>query len=359
MEKLLKVQNLSIGICNSDKWPNGAGRSNVNQSNISRSNTNRSSPEKNAALDQKQLLSSVEDISFDISPGEILGIVGESGSGKSLTALAIASLLGENKFITGGSIYFAGRGNLLTLSEKELQEIRGKEISMVFQEPFSSLNPLVKAGAQIMETLELHGERDKKLNREKVIELLEKLKFDQCEKIMDTYPHRLSGGMCQRIMIALALICKPALLIADEPTTALDQKTQTQIITLLKEINRDFGTSILFISHDLDLIRNFCDRLIVMYSGRILEEGETGEIFSSPAHEYTRGLLGSMPGRANRGKPLANIPGNIPSLEEGRPRGCPFNPRCRKAGPLCMGEFPPERKLSLTHKTRCVLEGKD
>ena len=302
---------------------------------------------------QNQLLSSVEDVSFDIHEGEILGIVGESGSGKSLTALSIAGLLGENKKVSG-SIIYEGK-NLLTLTEKELQKIRGKEISMVFQEPFSSLNPLVKVGAQIAETAELHGERDKALIKSRVIELMEKLGLSEPEKLIHTYPHRLSGGMCQRVMIALAMICRPRLLIADEPTTALDSTTQSQILALMKEINRDLGTSILFISHNLALVKNFCDRVLVMYSGRILEEGYTEEVFSNPAHEYTRGLLASIPGRADKGKPLAAIPGKVPSLEEARPGGCPFHPRCGKAGPGCKAEFPAARSISTTHTTRCVL----
>ena len=308
---------------------------------------------------KKELLSSVEDVSFDIYPGEILGIVGESGSGKSLTALSLAGLLGENKELTQGSIIFQEKGaarNLLTLSEKELEAVRGKEISMVFQEPFTSLNPLVKVGAQIAETLELHGEKDKSLVKTRVRELMAKLKLPDPKKLAETYPHRLSGGMCQRVMIAMAMICRPRLLIADEPTTALDQSTQSQILALLKEINRDLGTSILFISHDLGVIKNLCSRVLVMYSGRILEEGNTDEVFFHPAHEYTKGLLGSIPGRAGRGKALATIPGRIPSLEEGRPKGCPFHPRCGKAGQRCKGEFPTERSISVTHRTRCVLE---
>ena len=335
----------------------------------------------------RQLLSSVEDISFDIYPGEILGIVGESGSGKSLTALSIAGLLGSegsfgaNKEVTGGSILFrdtrgtdtrdithditrdssGGSGgtksvrDLLSLSERELQCIRGKEISFVFQEPFSSLNPLVKIGAQIAETLELHGEKDKALVKGRVRELMEKLGLPHPAKLAETYPHRLSGGMCQRVMIALAVICRPRLLIADEPTTALDFNTQNQILALMKEINRDLGTSILFISHDLEVIKNLCNRVLIMYSGRILEEGGVEEIFSRPAHEYTRGLLASIPARANKGKPLASIPGKVPSLEDGRPSGCPFHPRCGKAKPDCKGEFPPERTVSGTHKTHCVI----
>ena len=311
-----------------------------------------------------KILSSVEDISFDVFPGEILGIAGESGSGKSLTALSIAGLLGGNKEVTNGSIMFHDADNsrdILSLPEKELEAIRGKDISFVFQEPFSSLNPLMKIGAQVAETLELHAFRElsnenkKNLHKKRVMELLERLKLPEPEKLCESYPHRLSGGMCQRVMLAMAIICRPRLLIADEPTTALDQATQNQIIALLKEINRDLGTSILFISHDLELIKNFCNRVLVMYSGRILEEGDTDEVFYHPAHEYTRGLLGCIPGRARKGEPLAVIPGKVPSLEEGRPGGCPFHPRCGKAIPACKGDFPPAREISAGHRTHCVL----
>ena len=302
-----------------------------------------------------QLLSSVEDISFDIYQGEILGLVGESGSGKSLTALSIPGLLGENKELSGGGIFYQGK-NLPALAEKELESIRGKEISMIFQEPFSSLNPLVKIGAQIAETLALHEEKDKAQIKDRVRELMEKVGLPDPLKLMNSYPHHLSGGMCQRVMIALAVICRPRLLIADEPTTALDFNTQAQILSLMKETNRDLGTSILFISHDLEVIKSLCSRVLVMYSGRILEEGKTEEIFSHPAHEYTRGLLGCIPNRANRGRDLAAIPGKVPSLEEGRPNGCPFHPRCAKAGPRCEGEFPPALSVSATHTSRCVLE---
>ena len=300
-----------------------------------------------------RLLSAAEDISFDLHEGEILGIVGESGSGKSLTALSIAGLLGDNKKASG-SIAYNGT-EMLALAEEELQHIRGKEISMIFQEPFSSLNPLMKVGAQIAETLELHGEKDKTRNKSRVIQLMKSLKLDDAENLANAYPHQLSGGMCQRIMIALAIICRPRLLIADEPTTALDFSTQSQILALMKEINRDMGTSILFISHDLSLIKDFCSRVLVMYSGRILEEGSAGEIFSRPAHEYTRCLLASIPGGAKKGEELAAIPGKIPSLEDGRPSGCPFHPRCGKALPACKGEFPAARFISACHTTRCLL----
>jgi peptide/nickel transport system ATP-binding protein len=296
------------------------------------------------------ILSSVEDVSFNIYPGEILGIVGESGSGKTLTALSIPSLLGENKIITGGSIFYKG-ADITALPEKKMEEIRGKEISMIFQEPFSSLNPLLKIGFQIGEALAIHGEKDKAQILSRSKELMEKL------RLPDTYPHRLSGGMCQRAMIAIAVICGPALLIADEPTTALDRDTQSRIIALLKEINRGMGTSILFISHDIEVIKELCGRVLVMYSGRILEEGNIDEVFSGPAHEYTRGLLRSVPSAAARGKPLAAIPGKIPSLEEGRPSGCPFHPRCEKAVPECKGDFPAAIKVSAGHTTRCVRGG--
>lgn len=333
MEALLSARNLSIGI------------------------------RLNLPTGESKFFDFVEDISFDIYSGEIVGLVGESGSGKSLTAYSIPGLLGENKKVTGGSILFSKDSpapektsvDLLSLSDRELQGIRGKDISMIFQEPFSSLNPLVKIGAQIAETLSLHGEKDREFINKQVRELMEKLKLQDPEKLMNTYPHRLSGGMCQRVMIALAMICRPRLLVADEPTTALDQSTQNQILSLMKEINRDLGTSILFISHDLGLIRNFCNRLLVMYSGRILEEGSTEEIFNHPAHEYTRGLLRCIPGKANKGKDLAAIPGRIPTLEEGRPSGCPFHPRCEKARPECKVTFPPVRRLSPTHTGRCIL----
>ena len=327
METLISIKNLSIGI----HYPLPGGG--------------------------EKTLSAVEDLSFNIYPGEILGLVGESGAGKSLTALSIAGLLGEGKEVTSGSIIYSSgisSYDILKQDERELRKIRGKEISFIFQEPVSSLNPLLKIGAQIAETLELHGEKDKTSNKAKVKELMEKLKLPP--ELESSYPNELSGGMCQRVMIALAIICRPRLLIADEPVTALDFNTQIQILSLLKEINRDFQTSLLFISHDLSAVKDICGRMLVMYSGRILEEGQTVEIFNHPSHEYTKGLLASLPGRASRGKDLAVIPGKIPSLEEGRPRGCPFHPRCGKALPDCKNKFPAERQLGANHKTHCVLE---
>ncbi|MDR3248731.1 MAG: ABC transporter ATP-binding protein, partial [Treponema sp.] len=221
----------------------------------------------------------VDGISFSVKEGEILGIVGESGCGKSLTALSIPLLLPETARITGGTIRYRGAGqtkdgqaamDLSRLPESALREIRGKEISMVFQEPHSSLNPLLRIGRQITEPLELHGEKDKAETRQKALSLMDGLGLPEPEKLLSLYPHQLSGGMCQRVMIAMAMICGPRLLIADEPTTALDVNTQTQILELLKQINRETGTAILFISHDLSVIRSICHRVLVMYAGKLV-----------------------------------------------------------------------------------------
>jgi peptide/nickel transport system ATP-binding protein len=307
----------------------------------------------------KRLFAAVEDISFDIYPGEIAGIVGESGCGKSLTCLSLAGLLGGGAEVSGGSAVFAsegGRRDLLSLSEKELCRIRGNEISMVFQEPHSSLNPLLKVGSQIGEPLLVHGETGRAKVRAMVINLMGKLGLPEPEKLMDAYPHRLSGGMCQRVMIALAMICRPRLLIADEPTTALDVTIQAQILDLMKRVNAEYGTSILFVSHDLSVISRLCGRVLVMYAGRLVEEGPAVEVFSRPGHEYTRGLVGSIPGRISKGRSLANIPGKVPSIEDGQPSGCPFAPRCRRAAPECRAVFPEERIAGEGHKVHCIPE---
>jgi peptide/nickel transport system ATP-binding protein len=300
----------------------------------------------------KKLLTPVSDLSFEIEEGEILGLVGESGCGKSLTALSIAGLLSPPVMVCGGSAVFRNETDLLSLKEEELRRIRGKEISFIFQEPFSSLNPLMKIGAQIAETLEVHGERDRQLTARRVLALMEKLGLPEAERLISAYPHQLSGGMCQRVMIALAVIAGPRLLIADEPTTALDLTTQAQILELIRRLNREQGTAVLFISHDLSVINSICGRVLVMYSGRVMEEGPVREVFSKPAHEYTRGLLGSIPSRSRRGRPLAVIPGRVPSLEEAG-SGCPFMPRCPRAEKRCLAPF--ERALTPERRTFCVL----
>ncbi|MDR1211754.1 MAG: ABC transporter ATP-binding protein [Spirochaetaceae bacterium] len=306
-------------------------------------------------------LPAVQDLNFTVYAGEILGIVGESGCGKSLTALSLPGLLPGGTRRRDGSVYFEGR-DLTGLCEKELRPVRGRDIAMVFQEPLPSLNPLMSAGRQIAETLELHGQKDRDLNRKKVLELMGQLELPVPEKLINAYPHQLSGGMCQRVMLALALIGRPKLLIADEPTTALDQNTGSQILSLISNSNRERGTSVLFISHDLSAIQKICSRVLVMYSGSIVEEGPVEAVFSRPAHEYTRLLLGAIPDRKRKGRPLANIPGRVPSLEE-RPGGCPFSGRCPSVQERCLSAFPEERLIAAVdagtagrkHSSRCVL----
>jgi oligopeptide/dipeptide ABC transporter ATP-binding protein len=313
--ELLKVENLSIGIKAGKEW-----------------------------------LLAVRDLSFHIDNGEILGIVGESGCGKSLTALSIPGLLPPEAAKRGGSIVFGGR-DLAALSAKELSALRGKDISMIFQEPMSSLNPLMKIGKQVAEPLKLHGWKNKAQIRAETLETLAKVGLR--DSVAECYPHQLSGGMQQRVMIAQAVIDRPALIIADEPTTALDLKTQGQIIDLLKAINTDLGASILFISHDLAVIRSLCKRVLVMYSGKIVEEASVEDLFARPSHPYTRGLLSSIPGKADKGRPLKCIPGKVPSIEEPLP-GCPFAPRCSLAESSCVAAFPKAWEPSPGHLVYCI-----
>jgi peptide/nickel transport system ATP-binding protein len=324
----------------------------------------------------KKYYTAVDGISFRIEAGEIIALAGESGSGKSLTALSIPRLLSARAKITGGEILYSSDRtvDLCRIGEKSLRQIRGKEISMIFQEPRQSLNPLMKIGSQITEALKLHSHSNgasssyykKTANRLSASkpaanllawEMLEKLQFTQPEKIMDAWPHQLSGGMCQRVMIAIAAICRPLLLIADEPTTSLDTVNQNHILTLLRQINREFGTSILFISHDISVTRHFCSRFMVMYSGRIIEEGPTESILSAPLHPYTIALAASIPGKGNRGKPLANIPGGAPPLEK-PPAGCHFAPRCSKAQTQCKNVLPPLEDAGGGHYARCFFREK-
>jgi peptide/nickel transport system ATP-binding protein len=324
----------------------------------------------------KKYYTAVDGIDFRIDAGEIIALAGESGSGKSLTALSIPGLLSARAKISGGEILYSSDGtaeiDLCKIGEKSLRQIRGKEISMIFQEPRQSLNPLMKIGAQITEALELHtgiSDSDSRGQNKKTAnalaanklatnllawEMLQKLQFPQPEKIMDEWPHQLSGGMCQRVMIAIAAICRPRLLIADEPTTALDTVNQEHILSLLKQINREFGTAILFISHDISMARHFCGRFMVMYSGRIIEEGPTEAILSSPLHPYTIALAASIPRKENRGRPLANIPGRAPPLEE-PPTGCHFAPRCPRAQGRCREFLPPLADAGGGHYVRCFL----
>ena len=284
------------------------------------------------------LLKPVDEISFSINEGEILGLAGESGCGKSMTALSIVNLLPHGVKIYSGEIIYRGQ-NLTSLGEKEMCAVRGKEISVIFQEARQSLNPLLRVGGQITETLELSGAGGKEENKSLALEMLTSLGFDEPEKIFDSYPHQLSGGMCQRVMTAIAAINKPRLLLADEPSSSLDIESQEKILSLLLRMNRDYKTAVLIISHDLSIIQKFCSRFLVMYAGRIVEEGQAGSFFS-PLHPYTRALTGAIPGKDKRGQNLENIPGKVPSIED-RFSGCPFAPRCKKAQSVCAQSFPP------------------
>lgn len=303
------------------------------------------------------MLTAVDTISLNIEEGEITGLAGESGCGKSLSALSIPRLLPREAEITGGEILFQGDKNkaplnMAALDEKELCRIRGKDISMIFQEPRLSLNPLQRIGTQIAEVLTVHGLSGKKESRAAALEMLNKLGLNKSQNIFEAYPHQLSGGMCQRVMIAIAAICRPKLLIADEPTTALDEKIQNQILELLAGINGETGAAVLFISHDLSLVRRFCRRFLVMYAGKIVEGGNAGDIFTHAVHPYTRGLIGAIPGKEQRGKALANIPGKVPSIEDRLP-GCPFAPRCPLAQEKCREAFPPKTDLGNGRFVHC------
>ena len=289
-------------------------------------------------------------VSFSIDEGEIVGLAGESGCGKSMTALSIPNLLPHPVEILGGEIIL-DHIPLTSLSEKELCFIRGKEISVIFQDIRQSLNPLIRVGGQITEMLELAGSTDKIANKTLALETLVSLGFEEPKKIFDAFPHQLSGGMCQRVMTAIAVIRKPRLLLADEPSSALDIDSQQRILSLLTEMNRKYKTSVLIISHDLSIIRQFCSRFLVMYAGRIIEEGQAGELFS-PLHPYTNALLRTIPEKEKRGKKLNSIHGKVPSIYDAFP-GCPFAPRCEKAQSICMqGGFPPQKEINGA-KVRC------
>jgi len=306
-----------------------------------------------------QYYTAVDGIDMTINAGEIVALAGESGCGKSLSALSIVRLLPPSAKINGGDIHYRSAAgemvNLRSLDEQLLRQIRGKEISMIFQEPRQSLNPLMRVGVQIAETLELHG-TEKETANEAVIAMLHQLKFPEPEKILGAWPHQLSGGMCQRIMVAIAAICRPRLLIADEPITALDALNQQYLLSLLKDINAELGTAVLFISHDIYAVRDFCSRFMVMYAGIIIEEGPSEAMVSAPLHPYTAGLVGAIPRKENRGRPLAAIPGKAPSVEVTLP-GCPFAPRCPKAQERCTAAVPPWTDFGSGRRVRCFFAG--
>ncbi|MDN6290495.1 MAG: ABC transporter ATP-binding protein, partial [Tetragenococcus koreensis] len=290
----------------------------------------------------------IRDVSFDLYEGETLAIVGESGSGKSVTTRSIMGLLASNALVKNGEILFGGE-DILKNSERRMQKIRGKEISMIFQDPMTSLDPTMKIGKQIAESLLKHTKVSKKDALQKALELLELVGIPNAKKRLKNYPHQFSGGQRQRIVIAVALICYPEILIADEPTTALDVTIQAQILELLKDIQQKVNSSIIFITHDLGVVANVADRVAVMYAGKIVEIGTATEIFYNPQHPYTWGLLGSMPTLEGTGDRLTAIPGTPPDLLE-PPTGDAFYPRNEYAMKIDTEKQPPFFELTSTHK---------
>ncbi len=317
----------------------------------------------------------VDNVSFNIRKGEALALVGESGCGKSMTAMSIMRLVAPPGRITSGEVRFKGK-NLADLPEKEMRKVRGDDMAMVFQEPMTSLNPVFKIGAQVAEAIRVHRDISRKDAWKKAGEMLDLVSIPDPIKRLDNYPHELSGGMRQRVMIAMALVCDPELLIADEPTTALDVTIQAQIMELLGRLQKQLGLAVLLITHDLGVVAEFCERVVVMYTGRVVEQAPVRQLFANPAHPYTRGLLKSLPGlartvahqaaprtaaeakssyapRANR---LPTIAGMVPDIRN-LPPGCKFNPRCPDVMDICLGHEPARMIVEPHHDARCYLHG--
>jgi oligopeptide/dipeptide ABC transporter ATP-binding protein len=302
-------------------------------------------------------LRAVDGVSLSIQPGETLGLVGESGSGKSVTARAIMRLVPTPPgHYAGGRILFEGR-DLLTLSEKEMQRMRGGQISMVFQDPMTFLNPVYTAGEQVAEAIRVHQGASKAEAKAQTIELFRTVGIPNAEARFSAYPHELSGGLRQRVMISMALSSRPRLLIADEPTTALDVTIQAQILDLLRNLQQEFGMSILLITHDLGVVAEMCDKVAVMYAGRIVEEASIEPLFDDPGHPYTSGLLEAIPNAARDGAPFRPIPGSPPDLAR-PPAGCRFAPRCRYRQDVCVSTPPPMVQIAPGHDALCHFAGK-
>ena len=300
----------------------------------------------------------LNDVSIHLNDGEVLGFVGESGSGKSVTAYSLMGLTAFPGKLVGGTIDFNGH-RINDLSEKEFRKIRGNEVSIIFQDPMTSLNPVYTIGNQIMEVILLHTDKNKEQARARAKELLELVGINEPEKRLKQYPHELSGGMRQRVMIAIALACEPKLLIADEPTTALDVTIQAQILELMMELKEKLGMAIIMITHDLGVVASMCDKIAVMYAGRIVEYGTTDDIFYNPKHEYTKGLLKSIPRLdAKEHERLVPIEGTPIDLLN-PPAGCPFAPRCSNCMKICLREMAPVTTFDDVHYTQCWMNQKE
>ncbi|MGE7835215.1 ABC transporter ATP-binding protein [Viridibacillus arvi] len=287
----------------------------------------------------KQKTRILHGVNFHINEGEVLGLVGESGCGKSLTSLSIMRLFqGTTGEITNGNIYF-NDSNLVNLSDYEMRKLRGKQMAMIFQDPMTSLNPVMKIGKQLTEPIRVHLKLNKSEAREHAIAMLTKVGIARPDEIVDEYPHQLSGGMRQRVMIAMAMSCNPNLLIADEPTTALDVTIQAQILELMKKLQKEEKMSILLITHDLGVVAEMCDRVVVMYAGKVVEEASVYDLFENPKHPYSKGLIASVPKLGEKKDKLDSIKGNVPNPSN-MPKGCKFAPRCNTAMPICHEQEP-------------------
>ena len=298
----------------------------------------------------------VNGVSFNLDRGKILGIVGESGSGKSVTAYSIMQILESNGRITEGNVLYKGQ-DITKFTEKQMRDFRGKCCSIIFEDPMTSLNPVFTVGSQLKEAIELHTDRRGKAAEERAVEMLTLVGVNEPEKRVKQYPYQLSGGMRQRVMIAMALACEPDILIADEPTTALDVTIQAQILELMQKLQKKLGMAIIMVTHDLGVIADMCDEIIVMYGGRVCERGTAEDIFYRPHHEYTKGLLRSIPNVDRIGEKLVPIPGTPINLLN-MPKGCAFCPRCENAMKICIEQQPPEMQMPDGHFASCWLNVK-
>ena len=301
---------------------------------------------------EEGIVKAVDNLNFDLKKNEVLAIVGESGCGKSMTSLSILNLIEHPGKIEAGSITYMDK-DLVKLSNKEMNKIRGKEISMIFQEPMTSLNPVFTIGHQIYESLKYHQHLDKKEGYQKALEMLKMVGIPDSEKVINDYPHQLSGGMRQRAMIAMALACNPKILIADEPTTALDVTIQAQILKLMRSLQEETGTSIIMITHDLGVVAHIASRVMVMYAGQTVEIADVKELFKDYMHPYTEGLLKSVPSLIDDKEELFNIKGSVPSAKD-YPKGCRFAPRCEKACAKCFEQMPELIEVKKNHFVRCL-----